>query len=458
MTTRGSGDKIDVPPGTDALAEPKSTRRAAKSTGTSTGDAAPEKPAMKAPAKSAKADTTNVIAGEAPTPTAAKSPPAKAAAKTPAATPKTSRAKAKPTEPESVQASSVSTDQMPTASTDTEPIAQSPVSPTSDSSIPSDASDSTTEPSPATTASSETASPETLPADITSPADQPLSAAREMAPATPEPGVPLGKRGRPRTKLEDLTPGSEFEGKVLSVAAFGFFVDIGAMTDGLVHVSELGQRRMKIGDVVKVGEVVRVRVKEVDLAKGRVALTMRPQVPNPMSGMRVGDVLTGKITTITKYGAFVDIDSETEGLVHISELSSGYVAKIEDVVRPGEQVEVRIKEVDPSRNRISLTMVGLTADQARESERQTDRDGREGERSGRRGDDDSRREAEEETPYEEPERVPTVVEIALMRALGQLEGEEGEGSRQNKSGKRKKSGMYDVYTRMLEEYRSEKKS
>lgn len=269
------------------------------------------------------------------------------------------------------------------------------------------------------------------------------------APAAAKPGTP-GKgerRGQPRRQLGDLRVGERMKGKVVGLAKFGAFVDIGASTDGLVHLTELpGKRVANVEEVLKSGDAVEVWVKEVNLGTGRISLSMKPPTENPMGKLSVGDVLTGTVTTVTKYGVFVDIRSDTEGLVHISEMSSGYVSRPEDVAKPGESVEVRVKEIDGARKRISLSMIGLANDAGPGPE--------EAEGRGRAGGRGSRgREAEDDyaMPEEPEERHPTVVELALRRALGQADDEP---TSTKKGGKReRKAGLTDVYARMLEEYR-----
>ncbi len=253
------------------------------------------------------------------------------------------------------------------------------------------------------------------------------------------------RRGRPRTRLEDVVVGTPIHGRVVGLAKFGAFVDIGAMTDGLVHISELNKRGVrKVEDVLKSGDAVDVWVKDVDVAGNKISLTMREPALHPMAGLKDGDVLTGTVTTIAKYGAFVDIGSETEGLVHISEMSSGFVQRAEDVVRSGQAVEVRIKEIDLSKPRISLSMKGLANDVGLGVEDETG--------PTRDNFDDDIPEAEVE------ERGPTVVELALRRALGEADPDDAGSERAGKSAGRsaKQSALSDVYTRMIEEYRQAK--
>lgn len=278
----------------------------------------------------------------------------------------------------------------------------------------------------------------------------PPAASQEPAPAESDapadaPAAPDKRRGRPRTRLEDVVVGTEIHGRVVGLAKFGAFVDIGAMTDGLVHISEFSKRGVRrVEDVLKSGDAVDVWVKDVDVAGNKISLTMRQPALHPMSGLKEGDVLIGTVTTVATYGAFVDIGSDTEGLVHVSEMSSGFVQRPEDVVKSGEAVEVRIKEIDRSKPRISLSMKGLANDTGIGMEQESDR------MSDGRSDDYQVEEVVEE-------RGPTVVELALRRAMGES-GEDDSTGKSGKSGGKssKNNSLGDVYSRMIEEYRATK--
>jgi len=261
-------------------------------------------------------------------------------------------------------------------------------------------------------------------------------------------GARKPQRGRPRIRLEELEAGRVFRGKVVGLAKFGAFVDIGAVTDGLVHLTEFGGKRArKPEEALALGEEVEVWVKDVDLSGNRISLSMRKKPQNAIRDLRAGDVLTGVVTSTTDYGVFVDIGSETEGLVHISEISSGFVQKPSDVVKAGDAVEVRVKDVDLGRERISLSMVGLASDTG----------GEVGGAEAREPADGSAQDAD--GPEEGEERRPTVVELALRRALGDAddeggsEDEPGEPKTPERRGERQQS-LGEIYERMLAEYRS----
>ncbi len=155
--------------------------------------------------------------------------------------------------------------------------------------------------------------------------------------------------------LASLKPGDVRRGRVSSISDYGAFVDLGGV-NGLVHVSELAWT--KVGhprDVVNPGDEVEVKVLEVKVKKRRVRLSMREVSPDPLSTVAVGEVVTGRITHLVDFGAFVDVGG-VEGLVHLSEMAEYRVYAPEELVTPGEEVMVKILSVDPKRRRIELSI------------------------------------------------------------------------------------------------------
>ena len=159
-------------------------------------------------------------------------------------------------------------------------------------------------------------------------------------------------------KLAALRVGDNVEGTVTGMAPFGVFVDIGVGKDGLVHVSELAEGRVeKAEDVVQVGQTYTFKVLEVDAAGARISLSLRrAQRGQKLQQLEKGQILEGTISGLAPFGAFVDIGVGRDGLVHISELSNTHVARVEDVVKVGDKVQVRVLDVDPQSKRISLSL------------------------------------------------------------------------------------------------------
>src|SRR6202051_4222276 len=160
--------------------------------------------------------------------------------------------------------------------------------------------------------------------------------------------------------LVNLKPGEIRKGVVSSVVNFGAFVDLGGM-DGLVHVSELSLKHVDHpSSVVAVGDEVTVQVLDVDLDKERISLPLKAPQSDPWqefaNAHRVGELVYGRITKLVPFGAFVQVGDGIEGLVHISEMAGHHVDLPEQVVTPGEELWVKIIDIDLQRRRISLSI------------------------------------------------------------------------------------------------------
>ena len=164
------------------------------------------------------------------------------------------------------------------------------------------------------------------------------------------------RRTAERDRLRSLEPGRRVTGTVASVADHGAVVDLGGVR-GLVHRSELTWGRLgRVEDVVSVGDEVEVVVLDVQRTKRRVSLSLRAAQPDPYAGLEVGAVLTGTVTRVVDYGAFVRVEGDAEGLVHISELSDVPGYRPDQLVVPGEEVTVKVLDVDRDRHRLSLSV------------------------------------------------------------------------------------------------------
>ncbi len=160
--------------------------------------------------------------------------------------------------------------------------------------------------------------------------------------------------------LENLKPGEVRTGTVSSIVNFGAFVDLGGV-DGLVHVSELSWRHVDHpSEVVQVGQEISVEVLDVDLQRERVSLSLKNTQEDPWRAFarqnHPGDVVQGTVTKLVPFGAFVKVAEGIEGLVHISELAERHVELPEQVVSLGQEVSVKVIDVDLDRRRISLSI------------------------------------------------------------------------------------------------------
>jgi small subunit ribosomal protein S1 len=175
--------------------------------------------------------------------------------------------------------------------------------------------------------------------------------------------------------LENLKIGEVRRGTVSSVVNFGAFVDLGGM-DGLVHVSELSWKHVDHpSSVVQVGDEIDVQVLEVDLDRERISLSLKATQQDPWqefaNAHRVGELVYGRVTKLVPFGAFVQVGEGIEGLVHISEMAVHHVDLPEQVVTPGEELWVKIIDLDLQRRRISLSIKqaaegGVVAEEYRE--------------------------------------------------------------------------------------------
>jgi small subunit ribosomal protein S1 len=160
--------------------------------------------------------------------------------------------------------------------------------------------------------------------------------------------------------LADLKEGDIRPGVVSSVVNFGAFVDLGGM-DGLVHVSELSWRHVNHpGEIVTVGDQVKVKVLEVDYDRERISLSIRQTAEDPWEtfsrATAIGDVVDGKVTKTVPFGAFVSVGDGVEGLVHVSEIAMHHVESPELELSLGQEVRVKVTEIDADRRRVSLSI------------------------------------------------------------------------------------------------------
>lgn len=224
---------------------------------------------------------------------------------------------------------------------------------------------------------------------------------------------------QPRS-ITDLRPKMRLQGTVKQTHLYGAVLDIGLKHDGVVHISQLSPRRVnRVTDVVRPGDSVTVWVTKVDSEKGRIGLTMVEPSRVEWRDLAERQIHTGTVTRLESYGAFVDIGIKRPGLLHVREMSTGYVRHPSELVRIGEEIEVRILKLDQQKRRIDLTMMGIEEVEA---------------------EDDS---GEEEEP------AATAMEIALQRARTQPQKP---GRRHEKHQPADLSEREDILARTLEQH------
>ncbi len=170
----------------------------------------------------------------------------------------------------------------------------------------------------------------------------------------------------------EIQEGAKFHGVVKSLTSYGAFVDIGGV-DGMVHVSELSWNRIKNpAEVVKVGDEIDVYVISFDAEKRKISLGYKTAEMNPwnqfMTNYNVGDVVDAKIVKLMTFGAFAEILPGVDGLIHISQIADRRIGKPEDVLAEGQEVQVKITDVDAENKRISLSIRALLETAAEDAE------------------------------------------------------------------------------------------
>jgi ribosomal protein S1 len=240
------------------------------------------------------------------------------------------------------------------------------------------------------------------------------------------------------SSMDELETGMELQGTVKRIELFGAFVDIGIGHDGLLHISQLGKPNVRnVEDVVKVGETVTVYVLRVEKDTGRIALSLVKPPAMPWDDIKEGSTVTGTVVRLEKFGVFVDIGAERPGMIHVSELASGYVNSPSDVVKVGDEVKAQIIKVNRKKRRIDLSLKALEVAETQAA-----------------------RAAVAAEATEEEEYVPTAMEMALRRAMeanGQTYTPPKTSSRKRDhrtdKRERQREQMEDIFERTLRSHR-----
>ena len=232
--------------------------------------------------------------------------------------------------------------------------------------------------------------------------------------------------------INDLQPKMKVTGTVTRLELYGAFIDLGIGTNALIHISQLGQEHVnRVADVLTIGDEVTVWVDKVDPQRGQVMVTMIEPLAVDWNDLQKGKVYAGKITRLETYGAFVDIGAEREGLVHISELSHGYVKHPSEITAVGEEVQVEVLGSSKRKRRIDLSMKSLMEQpEAAEPTMAAIQESY---------DDDE----------EEEEEFATAMEIALREALGSDAPTGRKQSKKSRKRNKKRGRQDDILSRTL---------
>jgi small subunit ribosomal protein S1 len=168
------------------------------------------------------------------------------------------------------------------------------------------------------------------------------------------------EREKRKQRLQELEVGQIIHGPIVNIVKFGVFVDLDGV-DGLVHISKLDWTHVAHpSDLFEVGDEIDAKVTDINLEKERVSLNRKSLLPSPWDQFneshREGETMEGRVTNVLDFGAFVELSEGVEGLVHVSEIGYSANGKPQEIVKKGDRVLVRILDIDPSKERISLSM------------------------------------------------------------------------------------------------------
>lgn len=180
------------------------------------------------------------------------------------------------------------------------------------------------------------------------------------------------KASKKRQVIDNIKEGDVLTGKVQRLASFGAFVDLGGI-DGLVHISQVAHEHVDdVSSVLSEGQEVKVKVLSVDNANERIALSIKETMPGPWTGIEQkaakGSVLTGTVKRLVSFGAFVEVFPGIEGLVHISQISHKHINTPHEVLKEGQEVEVKVLDVNEMDKRLSLNIKDLQGAPVKEEE------------------------------------------------------------------------------------------
>ena len=242
-----------------------------------------------------------------------------------------------------------------------------------------------------------------------------------------------------------LEPKTKLSGKILKTTLAGALVDIGQSLPGVIHISQLQQEAVnKVEDVVKEGQVVDVWVRRVK--KDRIELTMIEPLGYEWKEIVPDLVVKGKVVRLETYGAFVDFGAERPGLIHVSELTRGYVKTASEVVKEGDEIEAKVLDVDRRKRQIRLSMKALQPEIIEEAKPE-----REDRKRGASG-DKRKPKGKKEEDYQMEVEVSNEPQFTAMQMAWQaaLERSKGRGKVRTKSYKSASEEQEKIFNRTLE--------
>lgn len=228
--------------------------------------------------------------------------------------------------------------------------------------------------------------------------------------------------------LDQVKRKTHLTGKVVKIGLAGAVIDVGLGVPGVLHISQLQQEPVnRVEDVIQIGQEVDVWVRRVSPKGDRIELSMIKPLDLEWREMKKDMVVTGKVVRLERFGAFVDIGAERPGLIHISELTHDYIRSVDEVLKEGDEVEVKILDVDRKKKQIKLSRKAMEEQAVKVAQKQANPE-----------------------PEEAEVPVPTVMEAAMREAMQRVKRDEDDAPRvRGKKGK-PRNDLESIFARTLE--------
>jgi small subunit ribosomal protein S1 len=231
------------------------------------------------------------------------------------------------------------------------------------------------------------------------------------------------------TSLDQVKRKTHFTGKVVKIGLAGAVIDVGLGVPGVLHISQLQQEPVnRVEDVLKIGQEVDVWVRRISPKGDRIELSMIKPLDLEWREMKKDMIVKGKVVRLERFGAFVDIGAERPGLIHISELTHDYIRNVEDVVKEGDEVEVKILDVDRKKKQIKLSRKAMEEQVIKAVQKQ-----------------------EDPAPEEADVPVPTVMEAAMREAMQRVKTRDEDAPRaRGRKANKPRNDLESIFARTLE--------
>jgi small subunit ribosomal protein S1 len=231
------------------------------------------------------------------------------------------------------------------------------------------------------------------------------------------------------TSLDQVKRKTHFTGKVVKIGLAGAVIDVGLDVPGVLHISQLQQEPVnRVEDVIQIGQEVEVWVRRVSPKGDRIELSMIKPLDLEWREMKKDMIVKGKVVRLERFGAFVDIGAERPGLIHISELTHDYIRSVEDILKEGDEVEVKILDIDRKKKQIKLSRKAMEEQAIKVAQKQADPE-----------------------PEEVDMPVPTVMEAAMREAMQRVKTRDDETPpARGKKGNKPRNDLESIFARTLE--------